>query len=640
MAAILGIGNNMLKIIFVLFLLVTSKTYGLAINSYEFEVLEKFFRQMLLHSDGGYVLKNAKPVSMNGFRVIDAFRGGHDNRHEDFVICREGATVWKKLFSTYPQGNIIIHVYDKPDALIPEYRHFLFINKELFFQTVKQSLPLFQYALGVTTTPEKLLAKLTDSNESFHSIIKGDNVLTGILLGFGVQNSLYVTREEYLQHQLFTNENPPLKNKLLISNYCDEDTKKILLLHMLPGGFPPFTFRILPNFSDMSLQREHEFLNSMTAVSSPNLLKKLPHFYFGRLKEDRESDELVQKLEDVQSEIQEFLSTDFILPKVLKEIFPNLPIELPKLSSISESVTSFTQEEIAMLPKLIAMAIWHSFKEENKDFIHGLILGLKAAGINASEREMVENISHGEAHLLLEGQKNLLQADQLFSSLSQEQGMNCISPQRLYYKLLKKGVGEEVKNLAKIRIHCKVETPFGVLIDTWKDNQPMEVNLSDTIAGFAYGMKGMQEGESRELYIHPSVGYGIYTTLDKCVYLKAHVELISIIDQENAAHFENLLIENFDEPLSRLEKVDMKELAEFSGYDCGYNIWNHYKLGKNYYSLEQILKALSSLQSNELPSDIESYESQTLLNKLHWRLYRVSEKINEISDQTEQKDSL
>ena len=53
---------------------------------------------------------------------------------------------------------------------------------------VKSNLPLFQYILGPEVTPEKLLTKLTDPNESFHNVLNENKTLIGILLGFGTHN--------------------------------------------------------------------------------------------------------------------------------------------------------------------------------------------------------------------------------------------------------------------------------------------------------------------------------------------------------------------------------------------------------------------------------------------------------------------
>lgn len=38
----------------------------------------------------------------------------------------------------------------------------------------------------------------------------------------------------------------------------------------------------------------------------------------------------------------------------------------------------------------------------------------------------------------------------------------------------------------------------------------MQISVADTIPGFAQGVKGMQAGERRKLYIHPDLAYGLY----------------------------------------------------------------------------------------------------------------------------------
>lgn len=245
----------MIKSALLLFIILSANCYDLVLNQYETFVLEQFFRTLLLHSEGGYVLYDAKPVCINGFHVIDKFTGSH-HRHKESIDLREGAAIWKKLAIGNLKNDIIIHVYDQRDCLAPTYIHILLINKPLFIKTVQENLALFQYVLGVTVTPEKLLAKLTDAKETFHSVLKGDTVLIGIILGFGTQNALYGSHSENLQNQLISNEKPPFKNALLKCDSINETWRKEMLIRSFQSSNEQFVKNIESNFSISSIQKE------------------------------------------------------------------------------------------------------------------------------------------------------------------------------------------------------------------------------------------------------------------------------------------------------------------------------------------------------------------------------------------------
>jgi len=51
---------------------------------------------------------------------------------------------------------------------------------------------------------------------------------------------------------------------------------------------------------------------------------------------------------------------------------------------------------------------------------------------------------------------------------------------------------------------------------------------SETFPGFAHGIQGMKLGEKRTLFIYPTLGYGVLTTLPPCIGLKIKVHLIDI----------------------------------------------------------------------------------------------------------------
>ncbi len=208
-----------MRIIYIICLLLCKPSYGLCefetevcLSAEETAILESFFNTMVRQSEGGYVLYEKKPMCTHGYRIKNSFFGEYDS-HRDSVSLREGAAVWKKFFQG-KESQVIIHIYDQPDFLCNEWVHVLFINKRLFCQKVQENLALFQYVLGPNITPITLLESFLAPGSSLNDVLKGDKVLTGILLGYGTQNSLYVSRIEELQEAYYSaSEQVPFKNR-------------------------------------------------------------------------------------------------------------------------------------------------------------------------------------------------------------------------------------------------------------------------------------------------------------------------------------------------------------------------------------------------------------------------------------------
>lgn len=68
---------------------------------------------------------------------------------------------------------------------------------------VSKHLNIFKEKLGSNLTPETLLKKIEDTRK-FASIIKNDEVLWGILLGYGVHNAKLYDRKYRLERFLYS----------------------------------------------------------------------------------------------------------------------------------------------------------------------------------------------------------------------------------------------------------------------------------------------------------------------------------------------------------------------------------------------------------------------------------------------------
>ncbi len=121
--------------------------------------------------------------------------------------------------------------------------------------------------------------------------------------------------------------------------------------------------------------------------------------------------------------------------------------------------------------------------------------------------------------------QNLSEAQAYFEVLSTNTLMQEVVKKQLYFSIPSPGSGQTLQEESRVRIGYVIEDQKGNILfanhDTWLD-------LSQTIPGFAHGIKGMRIGEQRQIYIHPALAYGSLTTLPPCSGLIAKVVLIDI----------------------------------------------------------------------------------------------------------------
>lgn len=604
--------------IFLISFLLTFRCCAIEISSEESLVLESFFHQMLRNSEGGFVLYNTKPICINGFYLHDCFTGENEG-HRSSVDLREGASKWKNLNLDKLKQNIIIHCYNNEDILARRHVHILFINKKLFLSVVEKNLPLFQYVLGPDVTPIGLLNQLTDPNNSFHEVLKEDKVLIGILLGFGTQNSLYVSRVENIEANLLTVEQLPFKSQLSKLGDIRPEYREMFLL-----ADPSLHTKFLneqPSFGYQSLKEEMQELMKKLDVSSQKLARQSPGFIFGRLKDDKETNQLVNDLEKAQDKIAKLNTSKKFLLDVLQLIFPKekIVIQQPIHTEIL-----FDNREMQKFPFLVAANIWQVIENENELFKKSFFQGMSDAEKNMDSQDFESNtLTYEKNKVLVKAKQNIQEANEYFHQISKDSNFISVLPLRLYYKITKEGNGLVLDNQASVTIHYTIKTPDNkILLDTMMGGQPNQLSLMDTIPGFAWGVKGMKIGEQREILIHPSLAYGIYTLLEKGIYLKVNAQLVDMNKDEKSDHFPKLIELELMQEISPTIDEDFLQQTRQVGYITGYQVWQHYKKEKSY-QLPQVMHWLKQFEKGE-DVDISDAKFQDLINRLHWSIYHAN----------------
>ena len=275
-------------------LLLVSTLFGEQIKLENSEILEKFCEALFVRSEGGYVFFGKKPVSIIGYNLEDHFFK-ENTLHRDAVFIKEGISLLGQIVKM--NDDTLIVSYDGEDSLVKNCVHVLVINKPLLIDTIKKNLSLFQYVLGPDFTPEGFFDQISNPKNRFHTILKNDKVLIGIILGFGTQNALYVSRAELIEDALWK-EQLPLKSKFSSIQGARKEFLKRLFLKL---ESEPEKVSIKPSFGHVSLDSELAQLCKKIEICSKKLAQNQPPFMFGRIHEDTEID--VVELEKTQEKI-------------------------------------------------------------------------------------------------------------------------------------------------------------------------------------------------------------------------------------------------------------------------------------------------------------------------------------------------
>jgi len=151
--------------------------------------IEIFFRTLVYESHIGYTLFGDKPVSIEGYFIQEPSCHLALWKSSSKMSMNNLWKTWEKYQSKLKIKNYIILNEANPAA--ENLRTITVINKQAFLAKVCEHLDDFQDVLGKNMTPEKLLAQLTLPHASLYETLQRNEILYGILLGFGKENAKY-----------------------------------------------------------------------------------------------------------------------------------------------------------------------------------------------------------------------------------------------------------------------------------------------------------------------------------------------------------------------------------------------------------------------------------------------------------------
>ncbi|AAP04830.1 FKBP-type peptidyl-prolyl cis-trans isomerase [Chlamydia caviae] len=132
--------------------------------------------------------------------------------------------------------------------------------------------------------------------------------------------------------------------------------------------------------------------------------------------------------------------------------------------------------------------------------------------------------------------ENLSLAERFLQENKKNSGVVEVQADKLQYRIVKEGTGRAISGKPSALLHYKGTFIDGQVFSSSEANkEPILLPLAQTIPGFALGMQGMKEGETRILYIHPDLAYGTSGQLPPNSLLIFEINLIETTDDSVAA---------------------------------------------------------------------------------------------------------
>jgi len=550
------------------------KDNGLPVVYSKQRVAEIFFHELLENTPAGYVLVGPKPVYLGSFLELDRTIPGTE------AHCLSATTlllleIWKESAQPKPNAECLFAVKNN---------EFLLINRKQFLRVVKDNLSLFQYKLGVDVSPEGLLDSLLDPTNSFSSLLQENISLQGILLGYGVGNSITYEKGSCLMK--------PLRSPSIVAPYRSPASPKTESEMLQKLETSP---EVKKNWR--KLTEEMQRLTFYKPMDAKDRLK-IPFSFHPHT---AESEKLLAEYRQGQKNVDALIANKDFLKTILSKLKTSIksaPVSYTRLEDF------FTEEEKMALPHVVAASICNAFQEEmSPAFIEGM-QAAQSSGLSSGRSEDIKFFEVRKSRTVTS--IKILPPPDAY----------CLIPQKLYFQTLKQGHSQTVlsRSHQSMQVRYFIEDLSGNKV---AESALAELDLKEMIPGLAHGMLGMNEGEVREIIIHPDFAYGIDSSFANGQPIRVQVELLKLgaIPEQGDGLRLKMSDPYAPEISSCSEFVTLQN--KYFQY-CGSTTWAHYKKAAPLVTLETILPLLDNV------TPLTSHERNLLL-KLEWLLYSTYE---------------
>ncbi len=146
-------------------------------------VMKIFFDEVIEKDQAGHVLFfSNKPVCLTGPVLKDTHKTFKD------VLCLRGWNAFKKNEHLLPHPNFIFSERIVKFGDNFKVLHIYVVNKQTLKKCLGEHIDLFRQTLGIKFTPELFITQL-EEGRFLTSLLNNDEMLLGILLGYGKESS-------------------------------------------------------------------------------------------------------------------------------------------------------------------------------------------------------------------------------------------------------------------------------------------------------------------------------------------------------------------------------------------------------------------------------------------------------------------
>lgn len=536
------------------------------------KLLETFFRDLFEKTTAGYVLYGEKPVDLENFPERERTIPGTAERR-NAVIGGLGLRCWNRISPPQKGKYFLLSSHDENGWEV------LLINRPAFLEAVRKNVLLFEYKMGISSTPEGVLDSLI--SEGFGAVFKENIALQGIVLGYGAENAICYESGISFKKRLEPKVTPPFQ--MSTGPKTPEEMVEKL--------------RAEKNWAKSEVQNL-----SYYKASEKNDRLKIP---FSFLKNSKKSKELIKSYKKYQNALDQILAKKTFLQEVLNRF------EIKKGSFADRAISSnelkdfFNRDEQQCLAELVAQTLCNTFPNQiSPAFIEGMEAAERGEFAESDVKFLDILWKKDSGHVF-------------FGDLLGRENIQCLVPNKLYFRTLKCSDSEEVLTMFhnEVQLHYLLEDSEGrPLVGSYQLKEVPKIELSKMIPGFSHGLLGMKKGEIREVFIHPDFAYGRETDFGNGNEIKATVELIDLGKPVEIPCFPFLKpydVANYAPDI--LTCADFNILQNKHAYVCGLRSWDYYKRTSDLITLNAIVEKLQNCSKKPL-SDSET----DLLLKFEW----------------------
>lgn len=525
------------------------------------KILEGFLRLGIKEEEYGYVLEGVKPLSIRNFYGLGEFpiSSSIEREEEQFkntLLVQSALPIWNTFCSHQKKFVLKALPLNTADPITSTLEVQL-VNTDKLTEVIENNINLFRYILGPSVQTGQLVHEIAYSDKPLEDLLKGNLVLTGIVLGFGSHNSLVGGRIEEIVSSSISKDSPPFSPKSYLMEERGDHSLSVLSAKTygyyyldFAGGEQEELSQNPPCRIELHGSNMLQELRALDALEEPLpscLRKARPLLIFGAYKGGPSNQPLFNQLKQAQKRVQKLLKQSDFLETVLEKIVSEKPLVSTSKDAVSYS-SAFCNPLDAQQWKQLILNVAQQFKEKEDQsaFIQAFLHPYQSA--QASPKLI------GASQATLKGLEKALQnleiANTQFETFSLDPSLQVIAPSKLYFKITQPGSGKRLSKEDRVRLGYVIEDLQGEVLfanhDTW-------IFLSETVQGFAHGIQGMHLGEKRAFFVHPTLAYGVLTTLPPCIGLKIQVHLIDID-------------ENSDGILPLLQPLDLNWIKDPSFY--------------------------------------------------------------------------